>query len=66
MTITYYYRGDIERGNGAPGYSWVRGYSENSADGGATYPLMSSRECREDAKLKGAIAVFDDRLPNAT
>ncbi len=58
--ITYYRRGQIEVGNGKPGYSWVEGYSENSPNGGVMYPLMSQRECRHDAKARDAIAVFAD------
>jgi hypothetical protein len=55
MKITYIYRGDIER---PPNYSWYPGYSEDSAEGWVTYPWMTSRECKADAKSRGATAEF--------
>lgn len=58
--IRYYYRGPVEVGNGKPGYTWVNGYSETAPDGGVMYPLMSKRDCRHDAKCKGATAIFMD------
>lgn len=54
-TITYYYRGQIERGTG---YEWRDGYSANSADGNPLYPWMTQRECQTDARLQGKRAVF--------
>lgn len=62
-TITYYYRGQIERGNGKPGYDWHNGYSENSSAGGALAPWMTKRECQQDAKSKNAQAIFEDKNP---
>jgi len=56
-TIIYYYRGQVERGTGGPGYRWHAGYSENAADGSALYPWMTHRECRIDAAKRGARAV---------
>lgn len=56
--ITYVYRGRIERGTGESSYSWCDGYSEDSADGFPTYPWLTRRECRQDAKSKGAVAQF--------
>lgn len=57
-TINYYYRGEVERGTGGPGYQWHRGYSENNADGSPLYPWMTTRECVADAKARGAHAQF--------
>jgi len=58
-TITYYYRGLIERGSD---YHWTKGYSANSDDNLPLYPWETFRECQRDAKLKGARAVFvEDR-----
>ncbi len=57
-TITYYYRGGVERGNGRS-YDWHDGYSENSPEGLPLYPLMTWRECRHEAKSRGAVAVFE-------
>lgn len=54
-TITYYYRGLIERG---PNYTWREGYSAQSETGGILYPWMTKRECQHDARVKGAKAIF--------
>jgi hypothetical protein len=59
-TITYYYRGCIERGNGKPGYDWHNGYSENNAEGSALYPWNTRRECQAEARAQGATAQFID------
>lgn len=64
-TITYIYRGGVERGTGS-GYVWHDGYSPNSDDGHMTAPWMTKRECQSDAKQRGAIAIFEvpvGRLP---
>lgn len=58
----YEYRGQIERGTGKPGYKWVNGYSQVSPDGGVLYPLMTRRECQQDAKARGRKAEFKGRL----
>jgi hypothetical protein len=52
-TITYYYRGEIERGG-----HWAEGWSENSEDGLPLYPWSTKRECQHAAKLQGSKAVF--------
>jgi hypothetical protein len=57
-TITYHYRGMIERGNGKPGYSWREGYSAEGPNGEVTYPWLTYRECQRDAKAEGCRAVF--------
>jgi hypothetical protein len=57
-TITYAYRGLVERGNGKPGYTWYQGYSETAPDGSITYPWLTYRECIADAKAQGARATF--------
>ena len=54
-TITYYYRGLIERG---PKYDWREGYSENGESGHPIYPWSTKRECQQAAKKQGAKAVF--------
>lgn len=59
--ITYVYRGQIEVGTGEPGYKWVPGYSESMPDGSVPYPLMCQRDCRHDAKVRGAVAIFADQ-----
>lgn len=56
-TITYYYRGQIERGTGR-GYEWRNGYSEDSEDGLPLYPWSTRRECQSAAKRQGVLAVF--------
>lgn len=58
MRIVYHYRGTVERGNGKPGYDQHAGYSENAADGSATFPWMTRRECQADARARGAVADF--------
>jgi hypothetical protein len=54
-TITYTYRGLVERGTR---YDWREGYSETSPDGGIYYPWMTKRECQQDAMKQGSRAVF--------
>jgi hypothetical protein len=54
-TITYIYRGQIERG---ADYHWCNGFSPDSEDGLPTYPWMTKRECQTDAKANGAKAAF--------
>lgn len=56
-TITYYRRGDVERGAGRL-YRWASGYSADSPTGGVLYPWMTRRECQRDAKAQGARARF--------
>jgi len=56
-TITYYYRGDVERGTGA-GYRWTRGYSAVGEGGGGLYPWSTKAECRDEAEAEGKRAVF--------
>lgn len=58
LTITYHYRGMIERGNGKPGYTWHEGWSENSESGHPLYGWMTKRECQKEARDQGAKAVF--------
>jgi len=57
-TITYVYRGQVEHGNGKPGYDWYDGYSQDSLDGLPLYPWMTRRECQADAKYQGGVAQF--------
>lgn len=57
--ITYTYRGQIERGTGAPSYAWVDGWSETAPDGGILYPWLTYKECQRDARARGAKARFD-------
>lgn len=54
-TITYTYRGQIERG---ADYHWCDGYSETTAEGHVLYPWMTRQECQRDAKAQGAKAQF--------
>lgn len=54
-TITYYYRGQIERGKN---YRWCEGYSENGETGRPLYPWSTKRECQREAKALGCKAVF--------
>lgn len=61
--ITFYFRGDIERGTAnrpwsRPGYKWIAGYSESNPDGSATFPWNTRAECQELARAQGAVAVF--------
>lgn len=58
-TITYYYRGMIERGNGKPGYDWREGYSERGENGGVIYPWHTKAECRREARALGRMARFE-------
>lgn len=51
-TIQYFYRGEVERGTGEPGYRWHPGYSANSEDGKPLYPWMTIAECRAEAKSR--------------
>lgn len=57
-TITYYYRGLVERGNGRPGYDWREGFSANGPQGGILFPWLTVRECQQAAKSQGKKAVF--------
>ena len=54
-TITYHYRGLIERG---PRYDWREGYSAVGENGGVLYPWSTKRECQREAKKQGKKAVF--------
>ncbi len=56
----YYYRGQIERGNGRCGYVWKDGYSANSENGLTLYPWMTRGECRRAARCDGSRALFND------
>ena len=60
-TITYYYRGDVERGRRRRGvffYAWQRGYSATGPSGGVLCPWMTKQECLADARKQGARARF--------
>lgn len=59
-TVTYHYRGQIDRVRSKPRPSYTRhaGYSENSAAGNVLYPWMTAAECREEARIRGCAAVF--------
>ena len=57
-TIVYTYRGQIERG---ADYHWADGYSETLPSGAILYPWMTKQECRHDAVVHGARAVFARR-----
>jgi hypothetical protein len=52
--IVYKYVGEVERCHKNFRYSWHKGYSEN----GNTQPWLTMNEAREDAKKRGARAVF--------
>ena len=54
-TITYQYRGQVERG---ARYRWADGYSETTTTVGVLYPWLTKKECRRDAKAQGKRAVF--------
>ena len=56
--VTYYFRGQIERGNGRGGYVWKDGYSENSPDGRVIFGWNTYRECQAAAKAAGCKAKF--------
>lgn len=57
--IVYTYRGHIERG---ADYHWTDGYSATTDEGHVLYPWMTKQECRQEAKRKGARAVFVDEM----
>jgi hypothetical protein len=57
-TVTYTYRGGVERGTGKS-YAWREGFSETATDGGVYYPWMTRKECQADARAQGAIARFE-------
>ena len=59
-TITYPYRGSLERYSMRSGASWVRGYSETTTEGGILYPWMTKRQCQSEARRRGAKAVFKE------
>lgn len=59
-TITYYYRGNVERWYGHR-CKWLDGYSPNGPGGREQQPWMTKDECRDDAKKQGARAMFVDR-----
>lgn len=61
VTITYKYRGMIERGSLNSRYRWIEGYSADGPEGGILYSWMSYRECQRDAKMQGCKAVFERR-----
>ena len=54
-TITFYYRGMIERG---ANYDWKEGWSAQSDNDRPLYPWSTQRECQHEAKPQGAKAVF--------
>ena len=54
-TITYTYRGGVERG---PRYDWHDGYSETGPNGEVYFPWMTRSECQRDARSQGAQAIF--------
>lgn len=56
-TITYHFRGNIERSVGQR-YQWREGWSENNAEGLALYPWLTMRECQTEARKANARAVF--------
>lgn len=59
MSITYYYRGDIERWDSKRrSYVWKRGYSERGSSGGPLYPWLTKSECKDDARSQGQRAEF--------
>jgi hypothetical protein len=58
-TRTYHYRGQIERWRaGRRSYVWCDGFSAQGSTGGVEYPWMTKQECRAEARLIGARAVF--------
>lgn len=60
-TITYHYRGLIERPT-KRGYVWEEGYS--AGEGSAIqYPWLTKTEARADARSQGAKATFARRRP---
>lgn len=57
-TITYYYRGQIERWNASKrSYTWTAGYSPGN-EMLVTYPWNTYRECQKEAAAQGCRAVF--------
>lgn len=63
-TVTYVYRGDVERvvrAGGRAEYRWFRGYSSTGPRGGVLYPWMTKAECRVDAAAQGAVALFEEQ-----
>ena len=54
----YHFRGNVERGNGKPGYDWKEGFSMYGANGGVLYPWLTKREAQAEAKAAGAKARF--------
>lgn len=62
-TITYVYRGELERAvrSKRPSYRWYRGYSSTGPRGGVLYPWMTKAECRIDAASQGASACFEEQ-----
>ena len=56
--IIYVRVGSVER-PGRRGYEWHDGYSEN----GDTYPWLTKREAQQDARRRGAKAVFVESAP---
>ena len=57
-SITYHYRGQVERAVRGGGYKWYDGFSEEGKDGAVTCPWMTRNECRADARLRGCRAKF--------
>ncbi len=57
-TITYTYRGQVERGMGNH-YEWRDGFSETSPEGHPFYPWLTHKEALHDAKCQGAVAAFE-------
>lgn len=63
-TITFYYRGQVERLSLRSRRSpWRDAYSEQGAYGGPSYPWMTYRECQAEAKARGCRAVFVRQEP---
>lgn len=63
--ITYIYRGPIEVPNRRKlvrgwqlSYRRTAGYSEDVGEGETTYPWLTRKQCREEAKDQGARAKF--------
>lgn len=57
--IRIFPNGQVEVGNGKPGYDWVPGYSQKLDDGGVSQPLTLSH-WRAIAKRDGAKLVKFD------
>lgn len=61
VTVTYVYRGRIERWSASRrSYVWRRGYSATGESGGPLYPWSTKAECRAEARRDGATAVFEE------